>query len=266
MPIFRVHKNKTHPFTIIDNTSVNDKRLSAKAKGILLFLISKPDHWFINLKNLVSSFTDGERSIRSGIKELTKFGYIVRSHIRSNNGQFSYYDYAVFEQPFKESISASFSPPECRNAVLDNAVLDNAVLLNTDKKINTENSNINTSSKPRLSKKNDDVSSWSKEKIVLVKLLNSLNIYNLNKLFALFSLPVIFEYASWMKTLTSKIENPTGFLCAAIKEKWDISELEKEKPVSETFQTECPICHKFLYDHDSSERYTVCYECSQRST
>ncbi len=110
----------------------------------MLFLISKPDHWFINFRNLTSSFTDGERSIRSGINELIKFGYIVRHHIRKDNGQFTSYDYSVYEQPIKVSISASFPAPDCRNAVLDNAVLDNAALLSTDKKENTENNNNST--------------------------------------------------------------------------------------------------------------------------
>ncbi|GAI87223.1 unnamed protein product, partial [marine sediment metagenome] len=147
MPIYRVHKNKTHPFTIIDNTSINDKRLSAKAKGILLYLISKPDNWYTTLPNLVLAFSDSKYSIRTGLNELIKFGYIIRTHVRKDDGRFTFYDYAVYEQPIKETIGASASSPESDNRTLDNRTLKNRTLLNTDNKESTEKNNNNTPDK-----------------------------------------------------------------------------------------------------------------------
>ena len=47
--IVRVEKNKN--YTIINNTSLYDERLSWKAKAIHAFMLSKPDDWtFITRK------------------------------------------------------------------------------------------------------------------------------------------------------------------------------------------------------------------------
>jgi len=266
MPIFRVHKNKEHPYTIIDNTSVNDKRLSAKAKGILLFLISKPDHWFTNLPNLISSFTDGERSIRSGVNELIKFGYIIRTHVRKDDGRFSFYDYSVYEQPIKETIDASASSPVCRNAVLDNAVLDNSTLLNTDKKENTDSSNSTSSSTTTVKISAAADLSLINLKNSTIKLLTSLNIINHKILFDLFPISVIFKYATWIQERNCKMNNPTGFLITSIKEKWlDLVAADFSKSSPLLFYYRCKKCGSVFGYESSQSNYDFCNKCLKGS-
>jgi hypothetical protein len=95
--IFRTAKRE-NPYAQIDKTVLNDKRLSWKAKGILAFLLSKPDTWEINIQNLIQQAKDGKEAIYSGINELIKFGYIVRTESR-NNGRFSQIVYLIYENP-----------------------------------------------------------------------------------------------------------------------------------------------------------------------
>ena len=57
-------------FTIILNEIVDNEKLSAKAKGIYLYLQSKADGWQFYESEIVKNFTDGKDSVRSGIKEL----------------------------------------------------------------------------------------------------------------------------------------------------------------------------------------------------
>ena len=57
-------------FTIILNEIVDNEKLSAKAKGIYLYLQSKADGWQFYESEIVKNFTDGKDGIRSGIKEL----------------------------------------------------------------------------------------------------------------------------------------------------------------------------------------------------
>ena len=52
MSIIRVSKNKNNPYFLMNNTGINDKNLSFKAKGVLAYLISKPDNWYINYRDL----------------------------------------------------------------------------------------------------------------------------------------------------------------------------------------------------------------------
>ena len=75
MPVFRVSKNRD--FTVIANSVFKDRRLSAKAKGILVEMLSLPENWDYTLKGLTTLFSDGMDSIRQGIKELEENGYIM---------------------------------------------------------------------------------------------------------------------------------------------------------------------------------------------
>ena len=77
IPVFRVSKNRD--FTVITNSVFKDRRLSAKAKGILVEMLSLPENWDYTLKGLTTLFSDGIDSIRQGIKKLEENGYIMCS-------------------------------------------------------------------------------------------------------------------------------------------------------------------------------------------
>ena len=85
MPVFRVSKNRD--FTVIANSVFKDRRLSAKAKGILVEMLSLTENWDYTLKGLTTLFSDGIDSIRQGIKELEENGYIVRERKRDARGR-----------------------------------------------------------------------------------------------------------------------------------------------------------------------------------
>ena len=84
MAIIRVVKNE-NPFAQIDKAPLEDPKLSFKAKGILAYLLSKPDDWKLQVADLENHSNDGERSIYSGIKELRQNGYcqIIKKEIHS---------------------------------------------------------------------------------------------------------------------------------------------------------------------------------------
>ena len=95
--IFRTAKRE-NPYAQIDKTVLNDQRLSWKAKGLMAFLLSKPDNWEINIQNLIRQSTDGKEAVYSGINELINFGYIVRVESR-NQGRFARIEYLIYENP-----------------------------------------------------------------------------------------------------------------------------------------------------------------------
>ena len=95
--IFKIEKRE-QPFAQIDKRAINDNKLSAKSKGILIYLLSKPNDWQLNINDLTNNFTDGINSIRSGINELIDAGYIMRQNI-TENGKFAGVNYVVFEIP-----------------------------------------------------------------------------------------------------------------------------------------------------------------------
>lgn len=70
------HRNFKIPYTQISNQIINDKRLSYKAKGILIYVLSKPPNWEVRVQDVINqSPKEGITSIRSGISELLLTGY-----------------------------------------------------------------------------------------------------------------------------------------------------------------------------------------------
>ncbi|UBH16377.1 conserved phage C-terminal domain-containing protein [Macrococcus armenti] len=98
MATFRAIK-KSSEYLMLDKTAIYDDTLSFKAKGILVYLLSRPDDWQIYETEIIKHCSDGRDSVRSGIKELEDRGYIKRERKRDENGRLNGYEYIVFERP-----------------------------------------------------------------------------------------------------------------------------------------------------------------------
>lgn len=86
-------------YTIVPNLTLNDTRLSWEAKGMLAYLISKPDHWTIIVNQLVKeSASAKKRKVLVILKELEDLGYITNNgqHVK-DNGDFSHTERIVHE-------------------------------------------------------------------------------------------------------------------------------------------------------------------------
>lgn len=98
MATFRTIK-ESGDFVTVHKAFVFDNKLSAKAKGILLYFLSRPDNWQIYTSEVVKHMDDGQKSINSGIQELIKSKYVHRIQKRTDNGVFNGYEYLVYEKP-----------------------------------------------------------------------------------------------------------------------------------------------------------------------
>ena len=96
--IFRVAKNPNNPYVMIDKRISEDSRLSWKAKGIMLYLLSRPNDWAINLVDVEKQSTDGRDGVQSGVNELIELGYLERLQNRKG-GKFGGVEYIVHEEP-----------------------------------------------------------------------------------------------------------------------------------------------------------------------
>ena len=99
MTTIRVDKNRENPYVMIDKTTVQDKTLSWKARGILAYLLSLPDNWVVYISEMKNHAPDGEASLRSGMHELETAGYLTKSQERNDTGTFGGYNYTVHEIP-----------------------------------------------------------------------------------------------------------------------------------------------------------------------
>ena len=103
MATFRV--NKTSDYTVISNYHLREKEMSLKAKGLLTLMLSLPGNWDYSISGLTSICAENETAIKTGLKELKKFGYLRISKIFPNKERGNKkieYVYEIFEKPLGE--------------------------------------------------------------------------------------------------------------------------------------------------------------------
>ena len=220
MSIIRVKKDKNNPYLIMNKTVLNDSRLSLKAKGLLCYLLSKPDNWYINTNDIIHSSSNGRESVWSGINELVKFGYMYKHQFRNNNGSFHNYNYLVFECPKYATSTETNSQPHSAFPSTVNPSTVNPTLLINKTKLNNRTLLTTFSNKSNNANVVQDNLFLNEQRSTVSKLLNELYIKNHQILFDSFDENDIFWYADWMLTFKSRIKNPTGFIIAALKGRW----------------------------------------------
>ena len=97
--IFRIVKNKDNPFVMIDRRLTENPSLTWRAKGVLSYLLSRPDDWVINMNDLINRSCDSEYITRESVDELMAAGHVVRHRILNERKQVVRYEYSVHEQP-----------------------------------------------------------------------------------------------------------------------------------------------------------------------
>lgn len=132
--VIRVRKRPNN-FVMLDKTFLEDDRLSFKAKGILAYLLSKPDNWKVIVGNLVKYSKDGKSAVYAGLKELKECGYYVKTPIRSEDGRrISRWESTVYEMP--DSLLSDFQE-------IDNEEIENQYLENRERNNNYYNNKLN---------------------------------------------------------------------------------------------------------------------------
>ena len=137
MGVIRV--NKTKNYTVLSNYHFKEKDMSLKAKGLLSLMLSLPDDWNYSISGLVKLSKDGKDSVMSALTELEKFGYLHRSRVVNEKGQFSGVEYNIYEQPQMDYPSAE--TPISVKQKAEKAPAENQAQLNTNK-LTTNNNKI----------------------------------------------------------------------------------------------------------------------------
>lgn len=92
-------------FYLLNKSISEDLRLSWAARGVLVFLLGKPDHWEVSTHHLINQTKEcigkasGRDAIRGVIRELELAGYLQISLERTEGGEFGGRSYTVSESP-----------------------------------------------------------------------------------------------------------------------------------------------------------------------
>ena len=103
MSVMRVHK--TANFTVMSNYHFKERKMSLKAKGLLSLMLSLPEDWDYSVAGLTTLSKDGKDGVMTALGELEKFGYLTRTRLVNDKGQFDGIEYNIFEQPQENPIA-----------------------------------------------------------------------------------------------------------------------------------------------------------------
>jgi hypothetical protein len=85
MSIIRIKKDTD--YFVASNEPFNNRVLSWEARGMLAFLLSKPDDWEVYTKNLINESGAGKHKVQRIINELKKAGYMRRYRASDDKGR-----------------------------------------------------------------------------------------------------------------------------------------------------------------------------------
>lgn len=94
-------------FTVVSNNILRDKEISLQAKGLYTIMCALPDNWDFSSIGLSQLSSNKINSTKTCLIELEKNGYLVRTRIKDDKGQFDM-DYELFTSPKKKSTATVF--------------------------------------------------------------------------------------------------------------------------------------------------------------
>lgn len=96
MSIIRVRKDEKY-FTASNEPFV-DKRLSWESRGLIGYLLTKPNNWEIRMEDLEKQGPAGNHKLRRMLAELRKAGYMNRIRVTLDKGKFDWVT-ELYESP-----------------------------------------------------------------------------------------------------------------------------------------------------------------------
>lgn len=122
---------RRHRYVIVDQAAVEDTRLSWAARGLLAYLLSRPDDWKVLVKDLKKRGNLGRDGIYALLRELRQAGYVRFDRNRDAQGRMRGGTYIVSEIPHPASPDVDAPAPATPRPVNAGA------LPNTDRKQRT---------------------------------------------------------------------------------------------------------------------------------
>jgi hypothetical protein len=103
---------RRHRFVIVDQAAVEDMRLSWAARGLLAYLLSRPDDWKVLVNDLKRRGNLGRDGIYALLRELRSAGYVRFERQRDLQGRMRGGTYIVSELPSPCPASPETAEPD----------------------------------------------------------------------------------------------------------------------------------------------------------
>jgi hypothetical protein len=97
MGVTRTKLSFDEKYTQVPNEWVRDERLTRRARGLLVEIMSHRVGWHVTIRSLAKVGKEGRDSIQSALNELLEHGYVRRSQGRAQAGKFAEIEYELCE-------------------------------------------------------------------------------------------------------------------------------------------------------------------------
>jgi hypothetical protein len=106
-----ITRKRRDNFAIVPNAVANDERLSFEARGLLVYLLAKPDDWQVTIPDIMRTGEIGRDKAYKLLSELEKARYLERERTRTADGRLSATNYTIFDEPVPGQLPLE-PPPE----------------------------------------------------------------------------------------------------------------------------------------------------------
>lgn len=90
-------------FTVVRNDVAQDTRLSYRARGLLIYILSLPDNWRTDSMALAKASLEGRDAVRKALTEMENAGYLKRTKRQNDLGHWETLWY-VYDHPDTENL------------------------------------------------------------------------------------------------------------------------------------------------------------------
>ena len=148
MSIIRIKKERE--YVSIANAILQDKSLSWEARGIMAYLLSKPDGWQCRNYDLMNQGPTGEHAIKRILKELRDAGYIHRFKVSGGRGKIEWVT-EIYETPELNPHFTTVDNTTVDNTTVDNTTVDNIEVVKSDDIVSTDSQKVLTTESTDIS-------------------------------------------------------------------------------------------------------------------
>lgn len=95
--IVRIEHDKDRPYVVVSKNLTNDRRLSFRLRGMLVYLLGKPAGWQARMSEIEDAGTESEDAVRSAFTEGRRLGYI-KTTTKRVKGRVQF-EHVIYESP-----------------------------------------------------------------------------------------------------------------------------------------------------------------------
>jgi len=98
-------------YFVLSRKLAQDSKLTWEARGVLMYLLSKPPGWIVRKQDLINQSKSGSSVIERIFKELVSLHYMYRKRVRNSKGHIVDWVTYIFDSPEPDFI---FPEPICQ--------------------------------------------------------------------------------------------------------------------------------------------------------